>query len=197
MTGISPQLAAPGAGLPLIELGIANLLLRVRLWSGNRESFNARFNQERLAIRALVASCRGEQGGVRALIARPVGLEDSSRDWSVWMTLDHLRIVHSEIATVVELLGRDVAPQQKVSTATVKPDPNVTASVIADYEASCETVLAAVAAVPDLRTKVCLPHPWFGPMDAFGWYGLLGVHMAIHRVQIQRILHQLTHDDPR
>jgi hypothetical protein len=28
------------------------------------------------------------------LIARPRGLEDSSRYWSVWMTLDHLRIVH-------------------------------------------------------------------------------------------------------
>ncbi len=194
-TTTTPKLAAPGAGLPMIELVIANVLLRLRLLFGSREAFNARFENERRAIRALIASCHGEDGARRVLIARPPGLEDSSRDWSVWMTLDHLRIVHHEVAGVMDLLGRGITPTQKVSTAAVKPDPHVTGAVIADYEASCDTVMAAVAAVPNLRTASRLAHPWFGPMDAFAWHGLLGGHMGIHRVQIQRILQQLARSE--
>lgn len=190
-TTTTPNLAAPGAGLPLIELGIANVLLRLRLLFGTREAFNARFDRERSAIRSLVESCRGEDGSKRVLIARPPGLEDSSRNWSVWMTLDHLRIVHHEVARSIELLGQGIEPRQKVSTAAVKPDPGVTRAVLTDYEASCDTVMAAVAAVPDLRTEARLAHPWFWSMDAFAWHGLLGGHMGIHRVQIERILRQL------
>ena len=76
----------------------------------------------------------------------------------------------------------------EASTATVKPGPAVTASVMAEYEAACDALLVAVAAAPDLKTAVRFAHPWFGPMDAWGWHALAGVHMGIHRVQLERIL---------
>ncbi len=121
------------------------------------------------------------------LIRRPPGLEDSSRYWSVWMALDHLRIVHHEFIRVIGALANGRVPAGEASTAAVKPSPAADASVVAAYEASCDALLTTVAAVPDLHTSVRFAHPWFGPMTAAGWYALVGGHMSIHRVQIERI----------
>src|SRR4051812_1328145 len=183
-----PKLAPPGAGLPKPELYIARFLFALSRWTGNRDSFNARFGQERQTIRELVRSCEGQSGGCRVLIKRPPGLEDSSRYWSVWMTLDHLRIVHHSITRVIGALTKDALLPGKASTAAVKPKPEVDRSVIAEYEQSCDALLAAVARADNLKTRVRYAHPWFGPLDAAGWHALAASHLKIHRVQIERIL---------
>lgn len=183
-----PKLAPPGAGLPLPELFIARLLFGIRRLTGNRESILATFVGERAAIRQLLDSSDPAPLVRRVLIKRPRGLEDSSRYWSVLMTLDHLRIVNSQLVQVFELLPQGKAPGRKADTAQVKPSADVTADVIEEYEASCDALLRAAAAVPDLKTKMRYRHPWFGPLDAFGWYTIAGMHMRIHRVQIGRIL---------
>ena len=183
-----PLLAPPGAGLPKVELLIGRLLFALRRWTGNRDSFNARFAQERAAIRALVNSCDAESAARRILIERARGMEDSSRRWSVWMTLDHLRIVNGEMSRIIGALTKGVTPEGAASTATVKPSPDATAAVAAGYEDACDELLATVAAAPDLKTAARFAHPWFGPLDAAGWHALAGGHMGIHRVQIGRIL---------
>lgn len=187
-TRTDPQLAPPGAGLPVIELWAARLLFALTRLRGNREAFVTKFEQERGAIRALVASCPEAQRGGQVLIARLRGLEDSSRDWSVWMTLDHLRITNIAFARIIHALTHGKVPPGKASTAAVKPSPSVTATVEADFESSCDGVLAAITEASDLKTKVRFAHPWFGPLDAFGWAAMAGVHMGIHRVQIQSIM---------
>jgi len=186
-----PKLAAPGAGLPKVELFVARLLFALRRQTGNQSSFNARFRQERERIRALVHSCDAETGACRVLIKRPPGLEDSSRYWSVWMTLDHLRIVHHEFVRVIGALTKGLIPEGKASTAAVKPSLDATSAVTAAYEESCDALLAIVTASPDLKTSVRFAHPWFGYLDAAGWHALAGGHMGIHRVQIARILEGL------
>jgi hypothetical protein len=185
---MEPKLAPPGAGLPKIELLIARFLFARRLRRGTRESFNADFQQEREAIRALVRSCDAGSASRRVLIKRPRGMEDSSRHWSVWMTLDHLRIVNGGITRTIGSLVKGVVLPGKASTAAVKPGPEVTAAVVAEYEASCDALLAQVAAAPDLKTAVRFAHPWFGPLDAFGWHAMAASHMGVHRVQIERII---------
>jgi len=188
---IEPKLAPPGAGLPKVELYIARLLFALRRRRGSRDSFNARFEQERGKIRELLRSCDAESGARRVLIERPRGLEDSSRYWSVWMTLDHLRIVHGSITRVIGALAGGKVPGGAASTAAVKPSPQATMAVVAEYEQSCDDLLAAVRAVPDLNTSLRYPHPWFGPLNAAGWHALAAGHIAIHRVQIGRILQGL------
>jgi hypothetical protein len=183
-----PNLAPPGAGLPALEHFIARVMFGLKRLTGNREAFNAKFSEERAAIRRLVSGLSPETAGKRVLIARCRGLEDSSRYWSVWMTLDHLRIVHNAFIGIFTALGSGKVPDGEASTAAVKPDPAVGESVVAEYEASCDGILATVAAISDLKTAVKFPHPWFGPMDAFGWHALAGGHMSIHRIQIERIL---------
>ena len=185
-----PQLAAPGAGLPPIELFFARVLMRTRARLGNREKFRARFLSERASIARLVKSCPSAQRERRVLIRRCPGLEDSSRYWSIWMTLDHLRIVNHEIASVLSALSQGTVPAREASTAAVKPSPEVTSEVLATYELSCSTLLTTADGIGELRTKKRYPHPWFGPMDAAAWFSLAGGHMAIHRTQIEGILQQ-------
>ena len=53
---------------------------------------------------------------------------------------------------------------------------------------SIDTRHTAVAAAAHLKTELSYAHPWFGPLDAAGWHALAAGHLAIHRVQIERIL---------
>jgi hypothetical protein len=189
---IELNLAPPGAGLPIPELFIARLIFGLQSRTGNRDSFNARFAQERDAIRHLVDSCDPVSAATRVLIDRVRGLEDSSRHWSVWMTLDHLRIVNTGIVRTINSLTKEVSPSGQASTAAVKPNPSVDSSVREAYEKSCDAVLAAASAAPNLKTKARFAHPWFGPLDAHGWHAMAGAHMAIHRKQLERILKGLS-----
>ncbi len=183
-----PKLAPPGAGLPKVELFIARALFTFTRLRGNRDTFNAHFQRERREIATLVRSCDAKSAARRVLIARLPGMEDSSRNWSVWMTLDHLRIIHHGLARTIGLLARGTVPPGRASTAAVKPSPDVTAEVVGAYEKSCGELMATVAAIPNLKTAARFAHPWFGPLDAAGWHAMAGTHLAIHRKQIERIL---------
>lgn len=189
---VEPKLAAPGAGLPKVELFIARALFRLRCWTGNQNTFSALFSRERETIRRLVSSCPSTSAATRVLIKRLPGMEDSSRNWSVWMALDHLRIVNTGLAKTIGALARGKVPPGQAGTAAVKPSPSVDASVVADYEHSCDAVLAAVAAAPNLKTNARFAHPWFGALDAREWLAMAGAHMGIHRKQIERILKGLS-----
>jgi hypothetical protein len=184
---IEPPLAPPGAGLPKIELTVARLLFAWRRLTGSRESFDRQFQRERQTIRASYQGLDADVAARRVLIPRLPGMEDSSRYWSVWMTLDHLRIVNGAIGRTIGALTQGVAPAGTAGTAAVKPSPQVTATVVAGYEKSCEDLLATAAAVKDLKTPLRYRHPWFGPLDAAGWHALAATHMGIHRTQIERI----------
>lgn len=187
----SPKLAAPGAGLPAYELAIARVLFAFRAWTNDRRSTDAWFGEERAQVAELVRACPPRRIGERVLIPRPRGLEDSSRHWSVLMTLDHLRIVNFACASIIRELSEGKVPAGKASTADVKPSPDVTESVIVAYEASCDEVLAAIASAKNLDDAARFPHPWFGPMSARRWHLLAAVHLGLHRRQIETIVREL------
>jgi uncharacterized damage-inducible protein DinB len=187
----SPKLAAPGAGLPGIELQIARILFALRAWTHGRRRIDALFQKERAVVAELVRTCPAGRLGERVLIPRPRGLEDSSRHWSVLMTLEHLRLVNFVCASVIRDLSEGRMPTGKASTADVKPRPDVTEAIISAYEASCDEVLAAVASAKDLDNPARFPHPWFGPMSARRWHVLAAVHLGIHRGQVEAILRGL------
>ena len=190
-TTSNPQLAAPGAGLPAPELLIARGRFALKCRMGNRDSFLEDFRRERNEIRRLVNSCAVKRRGEQVLIPRPRGLEDSSRDWSVWMTLDHLRIVNNSIADIVTELSEGKVREATFGTADVKPDSAVTEEVEAAYEASVDKFLQRIKPLGELNTTVRYPHPWFGPINAFRWLGLASMHMGIHRGQIVAIMRGL------
>lgn len=183
----TPELAPPGAGIPAVERTVGRVILALRRWRGTPEEFSAEFEREREAIAGMYRASDEQALGRRVLIPRLRGLEDSSRFWSVYMTLEHLRIVNDQIARVIGVLIQGVVPEGRASTAAVKPGPGVGAAVVPVYEASCDDLLRVVEKA-QLRTKVRYAHPWFGLLDAAGWHSMAAMHMGIHREQIARIL---------
>ncbi len=182
-----PQLAAPGAGLPKVELLVARMIFgRVR--RKRRSELNRLFNAERRKIQSLVESCDQARAGKRVLIDRIRGLEDSSRYWSVFMVLDHLRIVNQELAGVIQLLQRGKTPDHPASTAAVKPDSAVDASVVSEFEEACDVFVGATNGESSLKTMTRFAHPWFGPLNASDWHAMGAMHMGIHRKQVEAIL---------
>jgi hypothetical protein len=171
-----------------VELFFARLLFALTRATGNRHSAIAKFAAERVKIRAMVKTCDAANAARRVLIRRPVGLEDSSRNWSVWMTLDHLRIVHERMTAVIAALLNGHIPPGAASTAAVKPEAGVDERAFPAWEASCDALLAVMTLPADFKTEARFPHPWFGPLNAAGWVALAATHHAIHRVQIERIL---------
>ena len=192
-TTTAPKLAAPGAGLPKIEHFFANLMVRWKAARTSREAATATFAQEREAILRLLATTSADQLGTPMLIKRLPGLEDSSRYWSVLMTVDHLRIVNDQINGIIASLCEGKVPDRVASTAAVKPSDAVDASVIPAFEQTCRDFENTVAAQSDLKTEARFAHPWFGPMDAAGWHFMAGFHMGLHRKQMALILAGLNH----
>jgi hypothetical protein len=188
----APRLAPPGAGTPAIERLIGGAVFALRRWRGTRERFSAEFTRERNTIAGLYAPLDERVLRTRVLIPRLRGLEDSSRFWSVLMTLDHLRIVNHQIAGVIAALAREVLPPGKASTAAVKPSPDVGPEVIAPYEASCDRLSDLVATCGNFGSRARYAHPWFGPLNAAGWHAMAAMHLGIHRAQIARILRDQT-----
>jgi mono/diheme cytochrome c family protein len=186
-----PKLAAPGAGLPMPELVIARLIFGWFRKTRSSGAVNALFEEERDAILAMARDCGADAGSRRILIKRIPGMEDSSRDWSVHMTLEHLRIVNAAVSGVIAGLAAGQPPATPASTAAVKPAPGVGHEVLETFRTGCAEWLETVAAVADLRTVERFAHPWFGPLDAAGWQAMAAFHMRLHRKQVEAIVRQL------
>jgi hypothetical protein len=188
----SPTLAPPGAGLPRFERFVANLMVHWSIKRSTRESSEATIAEERDKILSLVRDRSEADLSQRVLIQRLRGLEDSSRYWSLLMVLDHLRIVNKQIAGVMLLLCAGRVPKVKGDTAKVKPSHEVTLDVIESFLQGCDDLISSVASQADLNTNAKSAHPWFGPMNAAGWHFMVGMHMTLHRKQMERIIAGLT-----
>lgn len=183
-----PQLQPPGAGLPRVELFFAQVGFRALNLVVSRRRASAWFRAEADRILGLVRALDPAAAARRVLVPRVAGLEDSSRYWSAYMVLEHLVTVDTGIGGVIATLAGGAAPDATVNTADFKPSPAAYATAIDRFEAVARDYLARVDAVPDLRTKVRFPHPWFGPLSAIGWHRLAAMHHRIHRKQLERVV---------
>ncbi len=184
----APRLAPPGAGLPGIELWIARLLFKIRAAGDSPKKAVIRLLNEMARIEVLLEDAKPETLNQPRLIPRLRGLEDSSRNWSVYMTLEHLQIVNTVISETVESLTVGRVPVEKASTAAVKPHVGISEEILTPYRESCMRLVEWLgAAETDLKTNATYSHPWFGPLSAAGWMTLSWVHMGIHRRQIEAI----------
>ena len=184
MTVLQP----PGAGLPPLELAIVKKFFAFRSMITSDEKALAIFEREMkilLNIHDHVDLVRADE---RVLIDRIVGIEDSSRNWSLYMVLDHLRIVNAEILKLVDALKRGIVPKGEISIDLYKPDLEPDPSVTDDFREGCYDYLEVLRAHGRLRTGLTFAHPWFGEMDGHKWAVLGAVHMRIHRRQAQKIV---------
>ncbi len=194
---MSAQLQPPGAGLPFLEWAALRFFIFPRAcrrltWERAAEMFQ----REGKKILALWDAVDPARLGERVLIPRLRGIEDSSRQWSVAMTVEHLNIVGEkmvEVASALRAGERELGPP--VGTADVKPQGIETPAAIRArflelLQSAAELGAHSAPAPEELRAR--FPHPWFGPIDAHRWHCLNALHQRLHRTQIEAIREQLT-----
>jgi hypothetical protein len=190
----APKLQPPGAGIPFLhELFLRRWFLprylRRRDW-GARQAIIRRHGER------IVALCRLDPQEVlhrRVLVPPMVGLEDSSRYWSVAMVVEHLLIVGGLQTRLIRELSLGHVPVENASIASVKPAgalqvdellPRFT-TFLDEFDALVDSGLG------DRRSQARFPHPWFGPLTAEGWHGVAALHHGLHRRQADAILRTL------
>jgi hypothetical protein len=191
---ILASLEPPGAGLPWYALActrglLAPLVARRVSWRRCERAFA----DEDARVRQAVAGLTGAVLTTRVLVPRLMGLEDSSRYWSLAMTLRHLVIVGERITEVIVRLSRGEAIGERVDFAAVKPEEaHDGAAALAAYTRFADG--ASVRLSTEVRRRDApgsVPHPWFGALDARGWFWLLGFHTWVHLRQTRAILERL------
>lgn len=186
-----PKLAPPGAGIPLSHRLLMTYVVRPLMADRSDWDKNARmFRHLTEKIETELAGMTDAQLSRRVLVPSQIGLEDSSRFWSVAMALEHLVIVGSKIEMLIgELAEERVPPQAKVDTAAVKPLGEMLAEqAVREFRAWAHGAEKRVLAKSQARkSKAFLVHPWFGPFNSLCWQWLLAQHHAIHLKQIRKI----------
>lgn len=194
---VSPRLAAPGAGLPLWEKYFARYVLlpmafRRLTWEGADILF------ERQGRRLLMATAQMSPARLqrRVLIPRIRGIEDSSRNWSPGMVLEHLIIVGTQMMNCVVTLSRGDTPAGRADVAAVKPKGVYGAHAPAAFEEFLAEYAATLREkVRERDSRARFGHPWFGKLDARQWHALAAIHQRIHRQQMDRIVARYSQRD--
>ena len=187
----SPTLQPPGKGLPKFELYMARLLVGWKFRRMSRAEADSTLEFEKREILKLTKDVEQTIGCKKVLIDRLRGLEDSSRFWSIYMTVDHLRIVNQGTINLITCLVDGKTPARKISTADVKPSPSADIDSIQEFEKVCNNLQEVVRGIDNLKTSLTWAHPWFGEFTAEKWYFLTGFHMGLHKKQILAIRSKL------
>ena len=188
-----PKLASPGAGLPLVERLVARYILLPKLV---RKTSPARaltyFMRTGEDILTEIKTVSDTEIQTRVLIPRQRGLEDSSRHWSIALTLEHLQIVGCGMTEILLLLSRGEKPTLVADTALVKPQgkhPPSAQKCREEFQSFLQLTQERIKSERGANLKkLTHPHPWFGELSADAWQVLLSIHQNIHRNQIQAIL---------
>lgn len=177
-------LAPPGAGLPPLELWVSRAGFGALRNTLNRRQIEGWLRSETRKVLAIAEKLSPEQMKRKVLIPRPTGLEDSSRNWSAAMVLQHLVIVDTGIGELIAALAQKQTFGREVRIAEVKPNPDAGREQLELLDDALKTYIDRVAAVENLRTAGRHAHPWFGPSDGHGWHTLTALHTMIHRRQL-------------
>lgn len=186
----APTLQPPGAGLPWWELLAARHVVFPRAcrrltWAGAARLFQ----DEGAGVLAVWDALPAARLGERVLIRRLAGLEDSSRYWSAAMTVEHLNIVGTGVRRIVAGLRRGEVPERPARVEDVKPRGLTPPAEVRSAFARLLADSAGDAAALPLRRGEGprYAHPWLGPLDAYRWHCLLGLHQGIHRRQLEAV----------
>ena len=189
------ELQPPGAGLPWYERGALNFAFKAAAYSYSDRAALKIFRRESNELLRIAYDDESYDVFQTLLIPRVIGIEDSSRNWSVAMVLDHLCLTNAEMMTAVKSLSKGIVPKGEVDIALYKPDRDVGIDVFERFEAVnreyIETIESLLAASGKLRRRPMFPHPWFGWLSPHQWHVLAALHQRIHRRQVQKIVAML------
>jgi hypothetical protein len=178
------------ASLPWAERMAADLVLRAYASFASPAAILSAFRRDALQARTLARGISEQQGRVRVPIRRFPGIEDANRDWSVYMTLDHLVMVNTAITALIHAICTDNHGAE-IHVEDVLPHEDAGPDRVQALEAAIERYTEVVERLGTLRSRERHPHPWFGPLTARQWHALAAIHNRTHRAQIEKILRRL------
>lgn len=192
----APKLAPPGAGIPRIEGLFLRYIyfphkLRQSSWADNLD----KLQRETRNILNICEKLTEQEFQTRILVERLKGMEDSSRFWSVALTVQHLMITMKGMSFVAAELAQDRPYTSTVGTADVKPkqeDVKVKAEMLQNFHKQSDEVVNKLKLFQEAHSsQYRADHPWFGQITSEGWVWVLAQHQALHRNQIQLIVEHL------
>lgn len=184
MTTLQP----PGNGLPAFERVVLGTALKIGSALMSDDRLLAMFAREASTILTIVDEADYDRASQQVLIPRLSGIEDSSRNWSLFMVLDHLCQVNRDILRTIDRLKDGIVPGGEVNIASYKPDPDCGAEMVDRFRDDVWDFDGEIRQRLPLRGTPRFDHPWFGPLDAHSWLSLAAVHQRIHRKQARKII---------
>ncbi len=121
-------------------------------------------------------------------VARLMGMEPCSCEWSMLMILDHLDRFNRDMMRLVQVLNDDQPIRGSFSEEDYEPDPDVDGSIVNQFESNASDYLKLIQSKRRLRTRRVFRHPWLGPMNAHQWNCWSAAHMRIHRRHAMKIM---------
>ena len=194
-SGNSDQLQHPGAGLPSLERAVLNAVLKTGSVFLSEKRALQLFLREADELVRIADEDESYDVFQPVLIPRIVGIEDSSRNWSVMMVLEHLCLTNRDMLAAITDLTDGIVPRGEIDIALYKPSPDVGFDVLDRFrEITFEYYRAIENLIENhvsLKTDSRYAHPWFGRLNAHQWHYLAGYHQRIHRKQAQKIIAML------
>lgn len=194
LSQVEAELKAPGAGLPLMQ----KLMLKFYLgpvvakrtsWEESKKTF------EVFTAKILKATSRLSDDELieRILIPPQLGLEDSSRFWSIAMTLEHLALSGNYTAAIIEELSQGIIPSQEVTFSKIMPSGKLSATEALEMfkTFSFDRQEQMERNILEQDSPLRIKHPWFGPLNAEQWYWVMASHHVMHYKQIKEIRKRL------
>ncbi len=182
-----PNLQPPGAGIPPLERSFLYGVMKFgSAFLSDRKALTL-FQREAATILQIVDDADYDFASQQVLVPRFQGMEDSSRNWSLFMVLDHLCLVNRDILRTIDVLRDGITPRGEVDISFYKPDADCGAEVIGEFRDLVWEFQSQVQSKMPLRGTPAFRHPWFGPLDAHGWCCLAALHQRIHRKQARKI----------
>jgi len=185
----APDLQPPGAGLPPVEAFFGRHVFFPFFCGLHRwDRAELLYKQESDMILDRCVHLYPEDVTRQVLIPRIFGIEDSSRFWSVAMTLEHLMVVGEKIRDVIIALSCGMTISEKADIVAVKPRGGKGHEIIEEFRTFVDDYVWEIQEkVKDRKSTTTHHHPWFGPLTAYQWVCLGALHQRIHRRQIERI----------
>lgn len=185
------QRGSSGAGIPVHERLAADLWVRLYASLASPARILDDFRAEAERALTLTRPLSEEAAARPVRIRRFPGIEAESRNWSVYMTLDHLVMVNTAITTLIHAICSGHTQGVEIRLEDVRPHADAGADRIMALEALVDRYGHQIDCLGVLQSRARHPHPWFGPLTARQWHALAALHNRLHRLQIEKIVRRL------
>lgn len=182
-----PRLQAPGTGLPPVEAQFFRHGLPLLSKTISRAAARKIFLREGNRILFLAQDLQDWDLEERVLVKRPFGVEDSSRNWSMSLLMEHLIMSGVQVHKILRQLSQGVRPHQRPSIAAGKPKGERGPRIRQEFSRFLEKFAEATDSLT-FSPRPTLSHPLTGEMNASQWFKFAALHHWMHRIHAERIV---------